>query len=75
MQEALVLDPERLLCTFALDAKSKLVSNRQAKIEFGFIENVWRIVIDHELTDQLFIDQQGNKCQRTDPFSLDDRPK
>src|SRR5215212_3355976 len=73
--EHLLISAQGFLRSIAVDAKSKLVGNGQAEIELRLVEYVRRTVIDHEFTDQLFIDHQRNECQRADAFFLDDRSK
>ena len=56
-------------------AKAKLVGKRQPETEFHLIEVVRLVVIDHELADQLFINDKRNKGQGADAFRLDDGSK
>jgi hypothetical protein len=54
----------RRVRTHAMYIQSELAHDHDGKLSLGIRESVGRLIICHELADELCCSQQGNECKR-----------
>ena len=64
---------KRFFDAHPLQAEAELAGYRQGQLGLARIKGVRRVVVGHELADQLAAGNQRNECERTDAFRRDDR--
>jgi hypothetical protein len=69
--EPLFVLPQRFIGALAVDAEGKLAAGGNGKSHLAGLEDMRRVIIGHELADQLAVRDQGNKRYRADAFGKD----